>query len=105
MYSLMKGTHDRTVRYTAVMIIFLSAALAIASIIQIFLICQPFAAQWDPHILGTCGDQVTSFLIIETIGLLLDVGIFTLPPVIMTRLKTPTKMKVQIVVVLNMGAV
>lgn len=83
----------------------LSAALATASIIQIFLICQPFAAQWDPHILGTCGDQVTSFLVIETAGLLLDIGILSLPPIIITRLRTATKMKVQLVLVLNIGAV
>ncbi|KAI7778024.1 hypothetical protein LA080_002661 [Diaporthe eres] len=105
MRSLTKGTHDRVVHRSAIGIMVLSAALATASIIQIFLICQPFAAQWDPQVLGTCGDQVTSFLVIETAGLLLDIGIFTLPPVIIMRLMTPTKMKVQLVLVFNIGAV
>lgn len=107
MRSLTKGTHDRVVHRSAIGIMVLSVALATASIIQIFLICQPFAAQWDPQVLGTCGDQVTSFLVIETAGLLLDIGILTLPPVIIMRLMTPTtrKMKVQVVLVLNIGAV
>ncbi|KAG6354447.1 hypothetical protein INS49_004464 [Diaporthe citri] len=105
MRSLTKGTHDRVVHHSAIGIMVLSTALATASIIQIFLICQPFAAQWDPQVLGTCGDQVTSFLVIETAGLLLDIAIFTLPPVIVMRLMTPTKMKVQLVLVFNIGAV
>lgn len=105
MHNLMKGTCACAIRRTAVGIILLSAVLAIASIIQIFLICQPFAAQWNPHTLGSCGDQVTSFIIIEIAGLLLDIAIFTLPPIIVTGVITSTKKKVQIVLALNIGAV
>lgn len=99
------GYPKRVVRHTAIGIMILSTALATVSIIQIFLICQPFAAQWDPHILGTCGDQVTSFLVIETAGLLLDIGIFALPPVMLAGLRIPTKTKVQLGVILNIGVV
>lgn len=57
----------------------LSCLHAMASVLEIFLICRPFAAQWDPRILGLCGDQVVSFVTLEVIGLLLDLGILLLP--------------------------
>lgn len=92
-------------RRTAVAIMALSAGLAAASIIQIFVICRPFAAQWDPRVLGACGDQVASFLALESAGVVLDLGILLVPSVMIMRLQMRLDAKVQLIFVLNIGAV
>lgn len=83
----------------------LSAGLAAASALQIFLICKPFAAQWDPRVLGTCGDQVASFMAFESAGLALDLGTLLVPIVIIIRLHLRTRKKVVAILVFNIGAV
>ncbi|POS71948.1 integral membrane protein [Diaporthe helianthi] len=83
----------------------LSAALAIASIIQIFLICQPFAAQWDPNVVGSCGDQVVSFISMESMGLLLDIGIFIIPSITIINLQLPVSTRTALALIANVGAV
>lgn len=94
----------RLARRITIGIMVLSAALSLASIIQIFLICQPFAAQWDPHVLGSCGDQVTSFVVIETMGLLLDIGIFAIPTITIVKLYLPIGRRVATAGIANVGA-
>lgn len=91
-------------RLTTVTIMILSASLAAASIIQIFLICQPFAAQWNPRVLGTCGDQVASFMALESVGVVLDLGIFLVPSLMIMRLQMRLESKVQAILVFNIGA-
>lgn len=99
----MERTHDCAVRYTAIAIMILSAALGMASIIQIFLICKPFASQWDPRVLGTCGDQVTSFIIIESAGLFLDIVILALPLKFIPRVQMRVKEKFRVILLMNIG--
>lgn len=91
-------------RLAAVTIMASSAALALASIVQVFLICKPFAAQWDPRLLGTCGDQVLSFMILECTGLGLDIVIFALPVLPLARLNTSISFIVTTIVILDVGA-
>lgn len=90
---------------TTVTIILVSAGLAAASIIQIFLICKPFAAQWDPCILGSCGDQVVSFMALESVGLVLDLGILIIPTVSIMRLMVLWRRRMQLIFIFNIGAV
>lgn len=92
-------------RHTAITIMVLSAGLAAASTIQIFLICRPFAAQWDPSILGFCGDQVASFMALESTGMILDLGILLVPSVMIGGLQMRLETKVQLILVFNIGAV
>lgn len=92
-------------RYTTMMIMILSAGLAAASTIQIFLICRPFAAQWDPRVLGSCGDQIASFMAIESAGMLLDLGIMLVPTVNIIKLRVRMETKVQFILMFNIGAV
>lgn len=82
----------------------LSAGLAAASIIQIFLICRPFAAQWDPRVLGACGDQVASFMALESAGVVLDLGIFLVPFIMIMGLEMRLETKIQAILVFNIGA-
>ncbi|KAG8164457.1 hypothetical protein KVR01_006375 [Diaporthe batatas] len=92
-------------RRTTSTIIAMSAGLAAASSIQIFLICKPFAAQWDPRVLGACGDQVASFMALEAAGLVLDLGILMVPTVMISGLQMPLEKRIQLAFVFNIGAV
>lgn len=98
-------TPSKFARFTTVAIMTVSAGLAAASIIQMFLICRPFAAQWDPRVLGACGDQVASFMALESAGLVLDLGILLVPSVGIMRLQMSLEVKVKLIFIFNIGAV
>jgi hypothetical protein len=50
-----------------------------ANILQVFLICRPFRRTYDPTVVGTCGDQVASFIAIGAFNAITDVMILSLP--------------------------
>jgi hypothetical protein len=49
------------------------------SMLQIFLICQPFEKNWNPTLPGHCASQNVAFSIIGAFNLLTDVMIMVLP--------------------------
>ena len=60
---------------TLLVLIVLSVLYGLVVFLEVFLICRPMAVDWNAHIDGTCGDQVVSYLVLEVLGLLLDVTI------------------------------
>ncbi|KAK0612443.1 hypothetical protein B0T17DRAFT_648599 [Bombardia bombarda] len=52
---------------------------SLGNILQVFLICRPFAATYDPLVKGECGNQVASFIAIGAFNVVTDVLILTLP--------------------------
>ncbi|OIW30687.1 hypothetical protein CONLIGDRAFT_713264 [Coniochaeta ligniaria NRRL 30616] len=52
---------------------------SVGNILQVFLICRPFAATYDPTIKGKCGSQVVSFIAIGAFNVITDAIILTLP--------------------------
>ena len=95
-----RGLYWKIARIVAVV----AGAHTIASFLQIFLICHPFAAQWSLQVLGVCGDQVASFAVLESVGLLLDVSILMIPIVPISRLQMSARQKVYVMLVLEAGA-
>ena len=59
----------------------------LATFLEVFLICHPISAGWDLSMTGDCGNQVSSFLILEIIGLLIDVVLLIIPPLIIRHLQ------------------
>ena len=49
------------------------------NILQVFLICRPFRATYDPSVQGECGDQIASFIAIGAFNIVTDLLILTLP--------------------------
>ena len=93
------------IRVVLILLSILSCLLSITSVLQIFLICRPFAAQWDPHILGQCGDQVISFITLEITGVVLDFGILILPIQPILNLQMRRSRKWRIITVLDANVV
>ena len=56
-------------------LIALSVLYGLAVFLEVFLICRPMAVDWNTHVDGTCNDQIISYLVLEVLGLLLDLTI------------------------------
>ncbi|KAF2740917.1 hypothetical protein EJ04DRAFT_539653 [Polyplosphaeria fusca] len=76
-----------------------------AAVLELFLICRPLSAQWDPDVTGACGNQRVSYVVIESISAVLDLAILILPWYGFGHLMMPTKAKWTAVFVFNIGAV
>ncbi|KAF7533426.1 hypothetical protein G7054_g7075 [Neopestalotiopsis clavispora] len=76
---------------------------SVGNILQVFLICRPFAATYDPTVPGTCGDQVGSFIAIGAFNIITDVLIFFLPIHTIWTLQMKTRAKIGVVAVFLIG--
>lgn len=95
--------HGNSGRAAVYVIMIFSALLAIVSVGEVFLICRPFAAQWDPEVLGTCGDQLLSFTTLECTGLVLDLVILIMPVMRLWTLQMSWRSKIETVLILDAG--
>jgi hypothetical protein len=73
-------------------------------VLEVCLICRPLASQWDPNVEGLCGNQIASFVAIETSGMLLDVAILDSLVVGLSHFQTSLRKKLVIVLLLDAGA-
>lgn len=78
---------------------------SLGNILQIFLICQPFAASYDPGVTGTCGNQKASFIAIGCFNALTDIAILVLPVHTIWSLHTKTGTKFSLLGVFLVGVV
>ncbi|KAK3335203.1 hypothetical protein B0T19DRAFT_452053 [Cercophora scortea] len=73
--------------------------------LQVFLLCRPFAASYDPRIKGTCGNQIASFIAIGAFNIITDVLILTLPLPTVWALKMSTGTKIGLTCVFLFGSI
>ena len=71
--------------------------------LQAFLICRPFAKNWNPSLPGTCGDSVASFLADGIINLIVDLAVITLPMPMIWRLQMSQQRKIALTIVFALG--
>ena len=72
-------------------------------ILEGFLICRPFAFNWDKSISGVCGDQALNYVVAIVVNLFLDVVIISLPMPLIWGLQIPSKKKVALCVIFGLG--
>ncbi|KAL2179364.1 uncharacterized protein P884DRAFT_195038 [Thermothelomyces heterothallicus CBS 202.75] len=77
----------------------------IGNILQVFLICRPFAKTYSLTVEGECGDQVASFIAIGSFNIISDVIILTLPLPTVWSLKMATPNKLGLTGVFLVGLV
>ena len=82
----------------------LTMCYLIVVILESFLLCRPFAYNWDKTIEGSCANQTSIFLSAGVINLLIDVMIVTLPMPMLWRLRMPLGRKIALSGVFGMGA-
>ena len=72
-----------------------------ATFLEAFLICHPISAGWDPSVNRNCGDQVASYLALETIGLLIDCAIFIIPIMRVSKIQMSLRRKLRMIGLLS----
>ena len=61
-------------------LIALTILYGLAVVLDVFLICRPMAAARDNSVDGRCGNQIASYVALESIGALIDIPILATPP-------------------------
>ena len=86
-------------------LIIVTALHGIAVVLESFLICRPIAAAWDNNLAGTCGDQIVSYVVLEILGLLIDLVIFVWPVWSLADLNASNKSKAKLALIFSSGFV
>lgn len=71
--------------------------------LMIFLICRPFAYNWDNFLDGTCGNTTAGYLTVTAFNFVIDLAITLLPARIIWHLHMPTARKVGIIIMFSLG--
>ncbi|KAL2047342.1 hypothetical protein N7G274_001363 [Stereocaulon virgatum] len=82
-----------------------TALHGIAVVLEVFLICRPIAAAWDNNFAGMCGDQIVSYVVLEILGLLIDLVILVLPVWSLAKLEYSLRRKAGLSFVFSGGFV
>lgn len=76
-----------------------------ANVLLLFLICRPFAANYDLSIEGQCGDRPTAFIAIGAFNIITDVVILVLPIPTIWSLRAQKKWKIGLTAIFLLGLV
>ena len=91
-------------RYLLNGLIVLSVLYCVVIVLEIFLICRSLAAAWDTDISGECGQEVVSYVVLETFGLFLDLAILIVPMPTIWGLHLSFMVKIRTSCLLSAGA-
>ena len=94
---------SRKMRCIIQLLLVLCILYGLVVVLEVFLICRPMSVNWDTDVEGSCGDQVVSYLVLELLGLLLDIAIIVVPLPGIWRLQTGWTIKVSITVIFSIG--
>lgn len=90
-------------RLMARSLLVLSTLYGLVVFLELFLICRPMAVDWDASVKGTCGNQMLSYLVLEVLGLLLDLAILATPLAFIWNLPIKPGRKIHITIVFSVG--
>ena len=81
----------------------LSAALLVAVLLEVGLLCRPFEYNWNKYIPGTCGNTTQAYEAVGILNLFADLTIIILPMPVLWRLQLPVAKKVALTFVFGVG--
>lgn len=96
------GSRFRLITHIAIGIITVWTA---ANVLLLFLICRPFAMNYDITIEGKCGDRAAAFIAIGAFNIISDVFILGLPIPIIWNLRAQRKWKLSLTSILLLGLI
>jgi hypothetical protein len=76
-----------------------------ANVLLLFLICRPFASNYDLTVPGVCGDRPTAFIAIGAFNIISDILILLLPIPTIWSLRAQKKMKIGLTIIFSFGFV
>lgn len=74
-------------RYLVNSLLTISIVHGLATVLATCLVCRPVAAARDNSVYGTCGDQIVAYVVLGSVGLLTDLVLVVLPPLLLRGLK------------------
>lgn len=83
--------------------IIIQVLLCVAILLQVFLICRPFALWWNRTLDGICGDQIATYLSAHIMVLIFDFSIAVLPVPVLWGLRMATGKKIGISFLFSIG--
>lgn len=75
-----------------------------ATLLATCLICRPIAAAWESELGGTCGNQLIAYVVLESVGALIDVAIIVVPLPIIWKLRLSWQKKAVVSIFFSVGA-
>ena len=90
-------------RYTTYVVMAFVLSFGIGLILQAFLICRPFAKNWDPLLPGTCGSSTAVFLAGGIINIVIDLTMIILPMPLVWQLQMSQQRKSALSAVFALG--
>ena len=105
LYVKIFGSIHTYFRAVAFLLMSLSILYGVMVLLMAFLLCRPFASNWNPAIKGHCADRSAAYLAQGVINLALDFFIIILPLPVLWRLQMPMHKKIGLMVMLSGGFV
>ena len=95
----------RTLAYCAYTIGAITMAYWLSTVLTAFLICRPFAFNWDKVIAkGHCGNSSAYYLSTGIVNLFIDIAIVVLPLPLLWGLQMKTSRKLALTGIFSLGA-
>jgi hypothetical protein len=92
------------VRYVAKLLVVVIFLWCTTVVLSAFLLCRPFALNWDPAIAnGHCGNRVLSYILTGVLNILTDLLVLCLPMPVIWGLQMRIVTKVGLVAVFGTG--
>ena len=91
------------IRYTSLGLSIMVGLHSLATVLTTLLICRPVAAAWDSDVSGECGDQVVTYVVLESVGALTDLIILILPIPAIWKTHLPRQQKLVVSILLSVG--
>lgn len=94
----------RTFRLLAYIVAAIVSCWALSVILETFLLCRPFAYNWNPAIKNfTCGDRKAAYIGAGSLNILTDLMVLCLPIPMVWNLQIPRRNKAILTAVFGMG--
>ncbi|KAL9014999.1 MAG: hypothetical protein Q9173_000376 [Seirophora scorigena] len=94
----------RTFRILAYMVAAIVSAWALSVFLETFLLCRPFAYNWDPTITDfTCGNRNAAYIAAGSLNIVTDIMVLCLPIPMVWNLQIPRRNKAILTAVFGMG--
>ena len=92
-------------RRIIIILLIISILHVLAVLLEAFLICRPLSAGWDQSATGSCGNQADSYLILEIVGLVIDLGLLIAPLYSISRIHMQLRQRFQLCGLFSVGSV
>lgn len=69
------------------------------------LICAPIERNWNPTVIGTCGDQIAGYTAVSAVNVAVDIIMCTMPLPVILRLQLKGPYKFALVGIFSTGVV